>query len=68
MREAKMLENYEDVLKAENMCKILHDGKNTAYQLLQDDIISFEKIEENVLFPNKASLIIFCKYKLWILY
>lgn len=49
-----MLENYEDVLTVEDMCKILHVGKNTAYQLLQDNIISSRKIRRKYIIPKQS--------------
>lgn len=39
-----MLDNYNDILSLEDICEILNIGKNTAYNLLQRQIIKGFKI------------------------
>ena len=47
-----MLDNYEDILSIEDICKILHIGKNTAYRMLMAQEIPNKKIRHKYIIPK----------------
>ncbi len=49
-----MLEEYKDVLTVEDLCKILRIGKNSAYKLLKNGLISNIKIKRKYIIPKTA--------------
>lgn len=55
-----MLNNYGDILDLEDVCEILHIGKNTAYHLLNSKILNGFKIG-HVWKISKEELISFIK-------
>lgn len=49
-----MLENYSDVLAVNDLCKILHIGKNVAYRLLQSGEIPNKRINKKYIIPKSG--------------
>ena len=47
-----MLKNYNDVLEVQDLCEILGIGKNTAYKLLQNNIIPNRRIGRKYIIPK----------------
>ncbi|MGN0488202.1 MAG: helix-turn-helix domain-containing protein [Ruminococcus sp.] len=53
-----MFVEYPDVLSIDDLKSMLHIGQNTAYKLLQDDLIKTFRIGKKYIIP-KASVIDF---------
>ena len=53
-----MFEDYPDVVTIDDLQAMLHIGRNTAYKILQDDLIKTMKIGKKYIIP-KASVINF---------
>lgn len=53
-----MLNNYDDILNVDEVCEILHLGKNKVYELLNKGDIKSRRIGRKFLIP-KVSLIDF---------
>lgn len=53
-----MLNNYDDVLGVQDLCKILHIGRNTAYRYLNSNLIRNRKVD-NKYFILKSAVIDF---------
>lgn len=49
-----MLNNYGDILDLEDVCEILHIGKNTAYRLIRRKAIPAFKVGRVYKIPRKA--------------
>ena len=49
-----MLEEYKDVISLANLCEILNIGKNTAYKLLQMQVIANKKIMNKYIIPKQS--------------
>lgn len=49
-----MLNLYNDVLTVEDLCEILHMGKNSVYQILRDKIIPNRKIRHRYIIPKQG--------------
>ena len=49
-----MLERYKDVLTVDDLCKILRIGKNSAYDLLKNNLIFHIKIKRKYIIPKIA--------------
>lgn len=47
-----MLDKYNDVISVGELCKILHIGRNSAYKLLQADIIPNRKLAGKYIIPK----------------
>lgn len=47
-----MLEEYNTVLNVDEVCKILHIGKNTAYRMLRNNEIPSKKIKRKYIIPK----------------
>jgi len=47
-----ILENYSDVLSVEDLMKILHIGRNTAYLYLQSGEIPNKKVRSKYIIPK----------------
>ena len=47
-----MLAKYDDVLSIDDVCEILHIGKNTAYKLLGANEIPNRKIRRKYIIPK----------------
>ena len=47
-----MLAKYDDVLSIDDVCEILHIGKNTAYKLLGSNEIPNRKIRRKYIIPK----------------
>lgn len=47
-----MLKNYNDVLEVQDLCEILGIGKNTAYKILQNNIIPNRRIGRKYIIPK----------------
>lgn len=47
-----MLEQYNDVIRIEDLCKILNIGKNTAYKVLQNGTIPSVRIGRKYVIPK----------------
>ena len=50
--------DYPDVITVEDLQSILHIGRNTAYKILQDEMIKTVKIGKKYIIP-KASVVNF---------
>ena len=55
-----MLERYNDILTVDDMCDILHMGRNSIYNLLQSKEIPNKKIKNKYIIP-KDNLIEYLK-------
>lgn len=53
-----MLNNYNDILNVNEVCEILHLGKNKVYELLNKRVIKARRVGRKFLIP-KVSLIDF---------
>ena len=49
-----MLEQYEDFLTVEELCEILHIGKNMAYRLLDSGAIKAFRISRTWKIPKQS--------------
>lgn len=49
-----MFEDYEDLIRIEDLCEMLGIGKNTAYGLLQDKKIKAFRIGRSWKIPKKS--------------
>ena len=49
-----MLEKYNDVLSVDQMCEILHIGRNTAYTLLKTNRIRNIRVGTKYIIPKKS--------------
>lgn len=47
-----MLEKYKDVLTVDDICDILHIGRNLAYDLLQAKEIPNKKVRNKYIIPK----------------
>lgn len=47
-----MLDNYQDVLKVNELMEILRIGRNTAYEYLQSGEIPCKKIRNKYIIPK----------------
>ena len=56
-----MLEKYDEVLSVDDVCEILHFGRNKVYEMLQNGDIPNKKIRRRYIIP-KRGLINFLKY------
>ncbi len=54
----ELLKDYPDVLTIYHLCEILHIGRQTVYQLLQDEAIKHVRVGRKYIIP-KTSLINF---------
>lgn len=48
-----MLNEYKDVVSIEELCNILHIGKNSAYKLLQDKVIESKRVGRKYITPKQ---------------
>lgn len=53
-----MLNNYNDILNVNEVCEILHLGKNKVYELLNKRVIKARRVGRKFLIP-KVSLVDF---------
>ena len=53
-----MFESYPDVITIDDLQSMLHIGRNTAYKILQDNLIKTLKIGKKYIIP-KASVVKF---------
>jgi excisionase family DNA binding protein len=49
-----MFEKYPDVVTVAELAKMLNIGRNTAYELVRDNIIRNVKIGKSIRIPKKA--------------
>lgn len=49
-----MLNKYNDVISVEELCDILHIGKNSVYKLLQDNVIPNVKVRHRYIIPKQG--------------
>lgn len=49
-----MLEKYNDVLSVDQMCEILHIGRNTAYTLLKTNRVRNIRVGNKYIIPKKS--------------
>lgn len=49
-----MLEQYDAVLSVDDVCKILHVGKNTAYKMLRNKEIPCLKLKRKYIIPKSG--------------
>ena len=56
--EKRMFESYPDVVTIDDLQSMLHVGRNTAYKILQKDLIKTLKIGKKYIIP-KASVVKF---------
>lgn len=49
-----MFENYPDVITVDDLQKMLHIGRNTAYKMLQDNMIKTLKIGKKYIIPKTS--------------
>ncbi|MBO6303150.1 MAG: helix-turn-helix domain-containing protein [Ruminiclostridium sp.] len=49
-----MLENYPDIITIEDLCKILHIGRNKAYEFLNEKLIKSLKVGRKYIIPKKC--------------
>lgn len=56
-----MLENYNDVLKIDDIMKILQIGRNSAYKLINDGVIKSIKVGKNIRIPKTYLLDFFAE-------
>ncbi len=47
-----MLEGYKDVVTVDDLCEILHIGRNKAYMMLQSNQIRSKKIGQRYIIPR----------------
>lgn len=47
-----MLERYDDVLTVNDICNILHIGRNTAYQMLRNGDIKCKRTRGKYIIPK----------------
>lgn len=47
-------ENYSDVISIDDLMKMLHIGRNVAYQLLRDGKIKTVKVGKKYIIPKKS--------------
>ena len=47
-----MLEGYNDVITVDDLCEILHIGRNKAYLMLQSNQIRNRKIGQRYIIPK----------------
>ncbi len=58
-----MLNKYNDVISVEELCDILHIGKNSAYKLLQSNIIYHKRIGRKYIIPKQSVIKYLQQYK-----
>lgn len=59
-----MLEEYNDVLVIEDLCKVLRCGKNTAYQILHDKQIASRIIGGKYIIPKTEVIKFLTKFNI----
>jgi len=47
-----ILDEYEDILTVDDVCKILKIGRNTAYKMLQDKEIPNRRVRHRYIIPK----------------
>lgn len=50
---ARIFRRYPDVVTVEQLCKMLHIGKNTAYSLLTSEQIKSVRVGNKYIIPTK---------------
>ena len=49
-----MLENYNETITIDDLCEILHIGKNKAYELLKWEFIKSLKVRKRYIIPKQC--------------
>lgn len=58
-----MLNKYNDVISVEELCAILHIGKNSAYKLLKNNVILNKRIGRRYIIPKHGVIKFLKQYK-----
>ena len=54
MKQQKNLSELRDIITIKDVCEVLGIGRNTAYQLLQNDEISSKRIRRKYIIPRQS--------------